>query len=312
VARFVRGFTLPAAKGIGVRVQNTTMKTARKICGVAMRPVPVAVFSLTIWAGLCGWARDIQLDVLKTRTGTFTNVTVYNQSKTDIFFHYPRGIANVKIRDLDETALRQLGLAGATSTGPNSSTPVVGETNAPIPNEGATKPASTTNFFGASAQLSKVTEQLREQLEPALAKLSAMASSKNNLAVLGIAGALIFSAYLFCCQCLRLICLKTGNEPGILIWLPILQLLPLLRAASMSAVWFLAFFVPVLNLIAQIVWCFKIAKARGKSAWVGFFLLLPGISGLAFLYLAFSGGVSNDDERKPVRIARGAAALVEA
>ena len=51
----------------------------------------------------------------------------------------------------------------------------------------------------------------------------------------------------------------------------------------------------------QVLWCFNIAKARGKSVWVGVLLLLPITSLFAFLYLAFSDGLADgkDDEAEP-------------
>ena len=59
----------------------------------------------------------------------------------------------------------------------------------------------------------------------------------------------------------------------------------------MSPLWFLGFFIPLLNVITIIVVTFRIAKARGKSVFVGFLFLLPITSFFAFLYLAFSEGV---------------------
>jgi hypothetical protein len=114
-------------------------------------------------------------------------------------------------------------------------------------------------------------------------------------AVLGIALLL----YLFHCYCCMLICRKTGNPPGILVWLPVLQVFPLLRAAGMSGWWFLGFCVPILNIVGQVLWCLKIAKARGKSVWAGVLLLLPVISLFAFLYLAFSNGAAPKKHREP-------------
>jgi hypothetical protein len=57
----------------------------------------------------------------------------------------------------------------------------------------------------------------------------------------------------------------------------------------MSAAWGIVSLLIVPALIAPLVWCFKIAKARHKSPLVGFFLLpiLP-TSPLVFLYLAFA------------------------
>lgn len=50
----------------------------------------------------------------------------------------------------------------------------------------------------------------------------------------------------------------------------------------------LRLFIPVLNIIAQIVWCVKIVKTRGKNPWVAFLLVMPPTSLFAFLYLALS------------------------
>ena len=98
-----------------------------------------------------------------------------------------------------------------------------------------------------------------------------------------------------------LICRKTGNPPGVLVWVPVLQLFPMLRAAGMSGWWFLAYFVPLLNLVPPILWSLKIAKARGKSVWVGVLLLLPVTNLFAFLYLAFSDGASAKRTKAPSR-----------
>jgi hypothetical protein len=85
-----------------------------------------------------------------------------------------------------------------------------------------------------------------------------------------------------------MICRKTHNSPGPLVWVPVLQLIPLLRAANMSRAWFFIYFVPVINIIGLIVWAIKICKTRGKSPFVAFLLILPPTTLFAFLYLAFS------------------------
>jgi len=58
---------------------------------------------------------------------------------------------------------------------------------------------------------------------------------------------------------------ENAHGTGALIWVPLLQLFPLLRAAGMSRVWFVAFLVPLVNVVAQIVWYVKIVEARGKA-----------------------------------------------
>ena len=98
-----------------------------------------------------------------------------------------------------------------------------------------------------------------------------------------------------------------------LIWLPVLKVLPLLRAAQMSPVWFAmhifvfvtifaAPFMPtlvalgsfvlvclfgVLLLIGAIVWCIKICIARGKNPLAGFCSILALFNGPIAAALTF-------------------------
>jgi hypothetical protein len=83
-------------------------------------------------------------------------------------------------------------------------------------------------------------------------------------------------------------------------------MIPLLRAAGMSPWLFLALFVPVVNLIIWIVWCFRICRVRQKSAFVGLLMLLPVTNILAFVYLALSGyGPEADSPYEDGRIKLG-------
>jgi hypothetical protein len=116
-----------------------------------------------------------------------------------------------------------------------------------------------------------------------------------------LAAALLF-LYLLYCYCNSLICRKAGGRPGLLIWVPVLQIFPMLRAAGMSGWWFLVFCLPVLNLLAQIVYSFKIVQARSKSVWVAVLLLLPVTSLFAFVYLAFSSGPASEENPRVVEI----------
>ena len=68
--------------------------------------------------------------------------------------------------------------------------------------------------------------------------------------------------------------------------------------------------IPLVNLIVQIVWCFKIVQKRGKHFLVAIALLLPVTNFFAILYLAFSNGEAEDDQ--PVRIESLPPTLAEA
>lgn len=74
--------------------------------------------------------------------------------------------------------------------------------------------------------------------------------------------------YLYICDCSKLICEKCGLYPGILIWMPIINLLPLLKVAKMPDWTIVLFFVPLANVIVGAILCLKICEARGKSGWL--------------------------------------------
>jgi hypothetical protein len=94
--------------------------------------------------------------------------------------------------------------------------------------------------------------------------------------------------YIFCCFCYKLICEKCGLTPGILIWIPIVQLVPLLQVAQMPVWMIILLLIPFVNLVVLVVLFAKICIARGKSPWLVIMLFIP-IVNLVFLpYLAFS------------------------
>lgn len=104
------------------------------------------------------------------------------------------------------------------------------------------------------------------------------------LVALGVA----LVVYLFFCYCFKRICEKTGNEPGILVWIPILQIIPMLQVAKMPAWMIILFLIPIVNLVVAVLMWVKICEARGKSPWLVVLMFIP-IANIAFIpYLAFS------------------------
>lgn len=239
------------------------------------------VASLLVTPVLCSttFAAETEetFDVLQTKTGTYTNVTVTAKNKDWILILHSAGMVNIRITDLSEEAQLALGYA---------------------------EPKDSN-----SKDMSAVIDSLSKMEMPPMAELEESWKTDGprqmvNLAlqstfvwvVLGIFAAI----YLFYCFCSMKICQKAGTEPGLLVWIPVLQIIPLLRAARMPLLWFFAYFIPVLNIIAQIVWYVKIVDARGKSPIVIFLLLLPITCPFAYMYLAFSDGETTAEKEKVV------------
>ncbi len=226
--------------------------------------------------------------VLQIGARTYTNVTVTTKAKDYVFLLHSTGMANVKLADMPEETRLLLGYQPEKS-----------------------KSETNSSVDWAKQALAKVHSQEVRQVEERLGKTlglpaGAMDPAKlrlNPMLLAGVAAAALLF-YVFFCYCWMLICRKAGKPGGLLLWVPVLQLIPLLRAAGMSRLWFLAFFVPLLNLVAQILWSFKIVQARGKNLVFAVLLLLPVANLFSILYLAFSNDNSarEKEQRRPIQI----------
>jgi hypothetical protein len=217
-----------------------------------------------------------RFDVLQIGPHTYRNVTVTTKSKSYIFIVHSEGMANVKVVDLPDDVRSKLGYADPRQ-------PVVQTNGASVWAKQAMAKLNTPEVQDVEK---KVTHALESDQA---AQVRNVLESLKPTDIYITVGSVVL-VYLFFCYCCRSICLKAGQSPSPLVWLPVLKIFPLLRAAGMSGWWFLAFFVPLLNLVAAILWTFKIVEARGKNVFVSLLLLLPVTNLFAFLYLAFSSG----------------------
>jgi hypothetical protein len=167
----------------------------------------------------------------------------------------------------------------------------------------AAKPQTTAVAPWARQAVAKVAAPQFKSLQAKLSQawragfVSKMQLSLGNYGLLGAGAIILILTYSFICNCCRLICQKTGYKPGVLVWLPVLQVLPMLRAASMSAWWFIAFVIPGINLVGYILWCVKIVQARNKTTPLMILLLCPVINLLALAYLAYSEDAAGKTEK---------------
>ncbi len=114
------------------------------------------------------------------------------------------------------------------------------------------------------------------------------AATGLSLAALGSILLVALALYVFTCFCLKLICEKCGVNPGVLIWIPIVQILPLLQVAGMAPWMLILFLIPFVNFVIGIMLWAKICAARGKSPWLVILMFIPVVN-IAFIpYLAFS------------------------
>ena len=220
---------------------------------------------------LLAWAAraDQTFPFLEVGSDTYSNVTVTSKTGRYIIISHSKGLASIKLKELPTETLEKLGYKVEPPASAKSQSPLL--------------PANI-----------KVDPRIKEMQEKTVEEITGTIHRLGPQILMGICAGLVLLYFLFC-YCSSLICKKTGQEPSVLIWIPILQLLPLLRAAGMSAWWILLWLLPVSNWIVSILWCINICKARAKSLWLALLLVLPITNVFAYLYLAFADGADDSD-----------------
>lgn len=221
-------------------------------------------------------AVDETFALIQTKTALYSNVTVTTKAKDYIVIQHAGGLASVKVGELSPEVHEALGFGPAKGSRKGASFLVTAKAKALV-----------------GALPTKAIEQAWSQHSPAGTPALKLTST-ILFAALGIG----FGLYLFFCYCALLICRKAGQPAGWMIWVPLLQYVPILRAAKMSPLWLIAIVIPLLNIWAHILWSFRIAAARGRGFWTALFLILPTYP-LAFVYLAFAGNTAAAEPSAP-------------
>lgn len=73
-------------------------------------------------------------------------------------------------------------------------------------------------------------------------------------------------------------------------WIPVLNIVLLLRIANRPVWWLLLMFVPILNIVIQVMVWMDVAKAMRKPEWWGILIIVPFVNLVVPGYLAFSDG----------------------
>jgi hypothetical protein len=96
-------------------------------------------------------------------------------------------------------------------------------------------------------------------------------------------------AYLFFGFCLSRIAQKTGHEKNAWwAWVPVMQVLLILKIGGLAWWWILLFLVPFVNIAVAIYVWIKVAKALAKHPVWGVLMVVPGVDIFVLAYLAFS------------------------
>lgn len=214
-------------------------------------------------------------EAIRIGSQTYSNIVIQSRTASHVFFNHSQGFAAIKVADLPVVLLQKLGYAP--------------ETEAPQKQE--EHPLGPIKINPEVLQKTvALTQPFQDRVLPVLMKM------------LWLIVAITAFAYLVSSFCFMLICQKAGTPAGLLAWLPVLQMIPLLKAAKMSGGYVLLLLVPVLNLVVALVWCFKLCQVLQKPAWLGLFLFLPATGLFVLLYLAFSAGPNSEEDAPVIKL----------
>jgi hypothetical protein len=225
---------------------------------------------LTLLAMLAGdlLRAEDTFETLALGGAIYTNATVLNTNATLVFIKHAGGLTSVKVKDLGVEDLKKLGYVPREPPKPSALATKMGEWTEKM------RPTKTNEIV---RDLSGLYED----------KFKATGISPVTALIGLLAVALVL--HIFYSVCMRKICLKAKAEPGGMIWIPILQFVPLHRAAGISPGLVLLYFVPLIGVFVFIYWCVKICRALEKSAGLVFLIFVPILNLLFIPYLAFSG-----------------------
>src|SRR5439155_6791144 len=197
-------------------MSTRTANWSRRQIGLGKAAIWVLVEVSLLWIAPAAIGADEAITLLQTGKAKYKNVLVTDRDGTNIYIRHDGGLANVKIGDLPPDVQQSLGYATPEEDVSSQASGILGR----VGKSAAFKIARSPG--GATVKVGDFELQL------------------TSADIIGIAvGAAV--AYVIFCACSLLLCRKTGKEPGLLIWIPILQIFPLLGAAGMSWRWSLTF-----------------------------------------------------------------------
>lgn len=218
------------------------------------------------------WALQDTFDMLEVDSEVYSNVVVTSRTSTHVYITHSFGMTGLQVNSLEPALLKQLGYD-------------------------LDKLQASSRKFGFANPIflpAKAREVKRD--------FQAIVGDANQPGVPGFLMSLVLFGvvlHLFLAYCFQRICLQAGTSPGLIVWIPALQIIPLLRAAKMSPWWWLLGLIPVANLLVMAVWSFKLCEVLKKSKWIALWLFLPVTSFFTVIYLAFWYDANSRDAAQP-------------
>jgi hypothetical protein len=207
------------------------------------------------------------------------------------------------------------GPAGPRSRGPAKKAPSNTVAQMAPKTTAAAKPVPTKEINGpeagaVAADNPAVIQQPVKALQT-LGSLSTLLTLIQQAAggLLLLLAAVALGGYLFSCYCFKRICEKAGEAPGAMVWIPIVQCLPLLKAAQLPAWMLILLLIPLVNIVLMVIVWARICAVLGRNPFLAAVLLVPVVNFLLIPYLAFSG--TDDEEAESVAPALAPAPAVE-
>jgi hypothetical protein len=117
------------------------------------------------------------------------------------------------------------------------------------------------------------------------------ASAGVMLGVILCYGIVLLAYYVYLALCTAKIAEKGGYpDQKLLAWIPILNIIPLLKVANKEIWWIVLFFIPFVNWVVTIIVWMEVAKNLGHPSWLGILLFVPVIGFFVPGYIAFAEG----------------------
>ncbi len=116
----------------------------------------------------------------------------------------------------------------------------------------------------------------------------ALVSGLGILAIVAIVFFVILVCFLFVSYCYKRICAKAGHDAGVLVWIPLLRMIPLVQAAGLPIWTFILILVPVVNFFFFFYLFWNLFERAGHPGWLALLFILPIVNICVFLYVAFS------------------------